>query len=56
MIAKLGRVVASLDGLLPIMSNEPLITWPCEIRGSLTLTGGRAARKGLSRHRLLVEL
>ena len=54
MTAKLGRVVASLDGLLPIMSNEPLITWPCEIRGSLT--GGGSASKGLSRHRLLVVL
>ena len=52
MTTKLGRMIASLDGLLPIMSHDPLITWPCEIRGSLT--GGGSARKRLSRHRLLV--
>ena len=52
MATKLGRMIASLDGLLPIMSHDSLITWPCEIRGSLT--GGRSARKRLSRHRLLV--
>ena len=33
---KLGRMIASLDGLLPIMSHDPLITWPCEIRDSPT--------------------
>ena len=52
MATKLGRMIASLDGLLPIMSHEPLITWPCEILGSLT--GGGTARKRSSRHRLLV--
>ena len=36
MANKLGRMIASLDGLLPIMSHDPLITWPCEIRGLLT--------------------
>ena len=52
MATKLGRMITSLDGLLPIMSHEPLITWPCEIRGSPT--GGGSARKRLSPHRLLV--
>ena len=52
MVTKLGRMIASLDGLLPIMSNDPLITWPCETRSSLT--GGGSARKRLSLHRLLV--
>ena len=52
MVTKLGRMIASLDGLLPIMSHNPLITWPCEIRGSLTREG--SARKRLSRYRLLV--
>ena len=54
MATKLGRMIASLDGLLPIMSHDPLITWPCEIRGSLT--GGGSARKRLSCHRLLVSV
>ena len=36
MANKLGRMIASLDDLLPIMSHDPLITWPCEIRGLLT--------------------
>ena len=53
MATKLGRMIASLDGFLPIMSHDPLITWPCEIRGSLT--GGNSAHKRLSRHRLLVD-
>ena len=53
MATKLGRKIASLDGFLPIMSHDPLITWPCEIRGSLT--GGGSARKRLNRHRLLVK-
>ena len=52
MATKLGRMIASLDGLLPIMSHDPLITWPCEIRGSLT--GWGSAYKRLCRHRLLV--
>ena len=46
-------MTASLDGLLPIMSHDPLITWPCEMRRSLT--GGGSARKRLSHHRLLVN-
>ena len=54
MATKLGRMIASLDGLLPIMPHNPLITWPCEIRGSLT--GGGSACKHLSRHQLLVIL
>ena len=54
MATKLGRTIASLDGLLPIMSYDPLITWPCEIRGSLT--EGGSAHKHLSRHRLLVVI
>ena len=53
MATKLGRMIASLDGLLPIMSHDPLITWPCEIRGSFT--GGSSAPKRLSCHRLLVD-
>ena len=48
MVTKLGRVIASLDGFLPIMLHDPLITWPFEIRGSLT--GGGSARKRLSLH------
>ena len=52
MVTKLGRMIASLDGLPPIMSHDPLITWPCETRGKLT--GGGSARKRLSRQRLLV--
>ena len=47
MATTLGRMIASLDWLLP-MSHDPLITWPCEIRGSLT--GGDSACKNLSRH------
>ena len=31
MAIKLGRMIASLDGHLPIMLHNPLITWPCEI-------------------------
>ena len=45
---KLGRMIASLVGLLPIMSHDPLITWHWEIQGSLT--GGGSACKRLSRH------
>ena len=52
MTTKLGRMIASLDGPVPIMSHDPLITWPCEIRSSLT--GRGSARKHLSRHRLRV--
>ena len=48
---KLGRMMTYLDGLLPIMSCDPLITCPCEIGGSLR--GGGSARKHLSRYRLL---
>ena len=51
MATKLGRMIASLDGLLPIMSYDTLITWPFEIQGSLT--GGGSACKRLSRHQLL---
>ena len=36
MATTLGRMKASLDGLIPIMSHDPLITWPWEIPGSLT--------------------
>ena len=54
MATKLDTMIASLDGLLPIMSHDPFTTWPCEIRGSLT--GGGSAQKRLSRHRLLVIL
>ena len=50
MATKLGRMIASLDGLLPIMSHDPLIKWPCEIQ--VSLTGGGSARKRLGRHRL----
>ena len=52
MATKIGRMIAFLDGLLPIMSHDTLITWPCEIRGSLT--GGGSARKCLSRQRRFV--
>ena len=48
MATKLGRMIAFPDGLLPIMSHDPLIIWSCEIRGSLT--GGSSAGKHLSRH------
>ena len=44
--------MTSFNGLLPIMSRNSLITWPCEIRG--LLTGRVSARKRLSRHRLVV--
>ena len=53
MATKFGRMIASLDGLLPIMSHGPLITWPCETGGSRTRVG--SARKRLSRHQLLVS-
>ena len=53
MATKLDRMITSLDGLLPIMLHEPLITWPCEMRGSLT--GGGSALKRLSHHRRLVN-
>ena len=49
MADKLARMMTLLDGLLPIMSHDPLISWPCEIRGSLT-GGGGSARKRSSRH------
>ena len=52
MANKIGKKMTSLDELLPKMSNDPLITWSCEIRGSLT--GWGSARKRLSRHQLLV--
>ena len=29
--SELGRMVSYLDGLLPIKSNDPLMTWPCEL-------------------------
>ena len=49
---KLGRMITSLNGLLPIMLHDPLITWPCEIQGSLI--GGGSARKRLTVCRILV--
>ena len=52
MTNKLDRIMTSLDGLLPIMSHDPLITWPCEIRGAIIGTSSTCKR--LSRHRLLV--
>ena len=52
MAAKLSGMMTSLNGFLPIMSYEPLIKWPGEMRGSLT--EGGSARKRLSRHRLIV--
>ena len=52
MATKIGRMIASLDGLLPIMLHDPLTTWPREIRGSLT--GGGSTCKRLSRHQLFV--
>ena len=54
MAKTLGRMMTLLDRLLHVMSHDPLITWPCEIRGSLTRRG--PARKRLSRHRLLVRV
>ena len=53
MATKLGRMIASLNGLLPIMSHDSLITSPCEIQG--LPTGGGSTRKRLSHHRLLVS-
>ena len=52
MATKLGGMMTYLDGLLPIKSDDPLITWPCKIGGSLTRGG--SARKRLRCHRLLV--
>ena len=52
MANKPGRMMNSLDRLLPIMSHDPLIRWPYETRGSLI--GGGSTRKHLSRHRLLI--
>ena len=49
MSTKLGRMIAALDGLLPIVPHDP-----CEIQGSLA--GGGSAWKRLSRHRLLVRI
>ena len=46
METKLDRMISSLDGLLPIMPHDPLITWPCEIR--VSFTGGGSVRKRLS--------
>ena len=54
MATKIGRIITFLDGLLPIVSHDPLITWPCEIRGSIV--GGGSACKRSRRHRLLVIL
>ena len=54
MAKTLGRMMTLLDRLLHVMSHDPLITWPCEIQGSLTRRG--PARKRLSRHRLLVRV
>ena len=51
MATKLGRMIASIDRLVPIMSHDLLITWPCEIRGSLI--GGSSVHKRLSCHQLL---
>ena len=57
MATKLGRIMNYLDGLLPLMLHDPLITWLCEIQGVITGAGGRgSARKRLSHHRLLVIL
>ena len=36
MATKFGRMITSFDGLSSIMSHGPLITWPFEIRDSLT--------------------
>ena len=52
MTTKLGRMKTSLDALLPIMSHNLLIMWPCERRGSLT--GGGLISKRLSCHQLVV--
>ena len=52
MATKLGRMMTSFNGLLPVMSHDLLIMWPCEMRGSLT--GEDLARKCLSCHRLFV--
>ena len=52
MANKLGRIMISFDGLLPIITNDLLIMQPCEIRGYLTWGG--SASKRLSRHQLLV--
>ena len=53
MVTKLGRMIASIDGLLRIMLHDPLITWPCEIWGSLTWGG--SVRECLSCHWLLAN-
>ena len=43
MATKLGRMMTSFDGLLPI-SHDPLITRTCEIRSSLP-QGGSARKR-----------
>ena len=50
---KLGRMITYLDEFLPTKLHDPFITWPCEIRGSLTAGGSPWKRS--SRHRLLVN-
>ena len=45
MATKLGRIIASLNGLLPIMLHDPLIIWPCEIWGSRTGGGAQMVAK-----------
>ena len=45
MATKLDRTMTSLDGLLPMMSHEPLITWPCKIQGSITRGGSAIIRE-----------
>ena len=50
---RLGRMIASLDGLLPVMLHDPLITWPCEIR--VSITEGGSARKCFSCYQLVFD-
>ena len=51
-VNELGRLMTFIDGILPIVSHDHLITKSCEKRSSLR--GGGSASKRLSRHRLLV--
>ena len=52
MASRLGRMIIFFDRLLPIMSHDSLIMWPCEILGSLIVRG--SARERLSCYRLLL--
>ena len=49
MATKLDRMMTYFDLLLPKKPHDPLITWPCEIEGSITREGWATKRFKLSR-------